>query len=68
MRSSGVHSHSPTAMLEQVQERLDSMAQDCVHSERWLWEEMVRSTLVRVWKAAAQQKAQEAAAGQSEAC
>ena len=49
-------SHSPTAMLEQVQERLDSMAQDMYILNSSCGEEMERSSLVRARKAASQQK------------
>ena len=59
-RSSGSHFHSPTAMLEQVQERLDSMAQDMYILNNRCGEEVVRSSLVRACKGGFAAKAQEA--------
>ena len=51
-RSSGSHSHSPTAMLEQMQERLHNIAQDLYILNRSCGEEIVRSSLARARKAA----------------
>ena len=51
-RSSGSHSHSPTAMLEQMQERLHSIAQDMYILNRTCGEEIVRSSLAPARKAA----------------
>ena len=56
VRSSGAPSRSPTAILEQVQERLDSMAQDMYIPNNCCGEEVVRFSLVRARKAASQQK------------
>ena len=46
-RPSGSHTHPPTAMLEQLQERLHSIAQDMYILNRSCAEEIVRSSLVR---------------------
>ena len=57
-RSSGSHSHSPTAMLEQMQERLHSSVQDMSILNRSCGEEVVRSSLARARKAAPKKRCQ----------
>ena len=51
-RSSGSQSHSSTEMLEQMQERLHSIAQDMYILNRCYGEEIVRSSVARARKAA----------------
>ena len=51
-----VPTHSPTAMLEQVQERLRSIAQDMYILNRSCGEEVARSSLARARKAAPKKK------------
>ena len=51
-RSSGSHSHSPTTMLEQMQERLYNIAQDMYILNRSCGEEIVRSSFARARRAA----------------